>query len=228
MMLELDSRVSGKVHLIQCKGRIVIGEEVKALEAALEQDSRRHLSQVVIELSGATRLDSIGLGLLVRYATLLRKRGGDLRLAAAPGFISQLLEMTRVSDTLRSFRTVEEATASFDDAGGESSAAASAGARVLVIDSSGDFCSFVRTVLTRHGYEVKSSSGLSDAKVMLHIEKPEHIFVGPGNPNPDFAAASLRGLCPRSQVVQLDADFKGKDAHAATEALLRLLGTVPR
>lgn len=226
MLLDLHSRVVGKVHLIQCKGRLIIGEEAKALEATLEQDSRRHLTQVVLEVSGVTRLDSIGLGLIVRYSTQLRKRGGDLRVAAPSALFTQLLEMTHVAHVIRTFSTEDEAIASFGAERRGPASGATAGAPILVVDSSGDFCAFVRAVLSQHGYQVKSSGGLSDARVLLRVEKPAHILVGPGNAKPDATAASLRTLCPDSQVLQLDAEFKTRDAHEASDILLRLLGTV--
>ena len=40
MLLSLNSRFVGNVYIIQCTGRVILGEEVKALEAALEQGCR--------------------------------------------------------------------------------------------------------------------------------------------------------------------------------------------
>lgn len=37
MLLSLSSRFVGNVYIIQCTGRVVLGEEVKALEAELER-----------------------------------------------------------------------------------------------------------------------------------------------------------------------------------------------
>ena len=100
MPLELESRVCGRVHVIECKGRIVGGEEAKALEAAILHDTRRDLSQLVIHLGEVTFLDSIGLGLLVRYATIFGKRNGGVRLVAPPPFVAKLLHMTRLTTVL--------------------------------------------------------------------------------------------------------------------------------
>ena len=75
MLLSLKSRFVGNVYVIECVGRIVLGEEVKALEAALEV-AEREFTQIVLNLSEVSRLDSIAMGLLVRYAERLGKRGG--------------------------------------------------------------------------------------------------------------------------------------------------------
>src|SRR5271156_7216927 len=112
MLLTLMSRHVGNVYVIRCKGRIVLGEEVKALEVALEGGAWE-FSQLVVELSGISRLDSIGLGLLVRYSERMRRRGGDLRLAAPPQFLVDLFRMTNVGVSLKSYATEEEAIRSY-------------------------------------------------------------------------------------------------------------------
>ncbi len=57
MLLSLKSRFVGNVYVIECVGRIVLGEEVKALEAALEL-AEREFTQIVLNLSEVNRLDS--------------------------------------------------------------------------------------------------------------------------------------------------------------------------
>src|SRR5260370_9093192 len=108
MLLTLKSRFVGNVYVIECVGRIVLGEEVKALEAAMEF-AEREFTQIVLNLSEVNRLDSIAMGLLVRYAERLGKRGGGLRLAAAPAFVTNLLTMTKLSGMLPNYPTEEEA-----------------------------------------------------------------------------------------------------------------------
>ena len=112
MPLQLTTRFCQNVSIIQCSGRIVLGEEVTSLEAALGQ-TVRECGQVVLNLGEATRLDSIGLGLVVRYVTNLRKRGGDLRLAAPPAFVVRLLELTMLSEVIQTYATEQDAISSF-------------------------------------------------------------------------------------------------------------------
>ena len=114
MPLQLTTRFRENVYLIHCAGRIVLGEEVNTLEAALAQ-SVRECSRVVLGLSEVDRLDSIGLGLVVRFVTNLRKRGGDLRLAAPPVFVVRLLGMTMLAEVLQTYDTEEDAISSFSE-----------------------------------------------------------------------------------------------------------------
>ena len=112
MLLSLNSRFVGNVYIIQCKGRVVLGDEVKGLEAALEA-GEREFPRIVVDLKEVSRLDSIAIGLLVRYAERLSKAGGGLRLASAPPFVVNLLNMTKLSGLLQSFPTDEDAIVSF-------------------------------------------------------------------------------------------------------------------
>jgi hypothetical protein len=186
----------------------------------------REFTRQVLDLSEVERLDSIGLGLLVRYAERLDKRGGGLRLATAPTFVVSLLNMTKLSTLLRCFPTEEEAILSFlkQDTGQE--AQERRGPRVLVVDESADLCVFVRTVLLQHGYDVRSTCSFRDAKILLQVDTVDYILVGPGTlllPS-ETILNSLKALAPKATALKLDADFRGRDANEASEALLQMFG----
>ncbi len=114
-------------------------------------------------------MDSIGLGLLVRYMTKLRKRGGDLRLAAPPPFAVSLLDMTMLSSVIQTHPTEQDAILSFLNKPPEQKAQEKRGPRVLVVDSSADLCAFVRSVLLQHGFDVQSTGLVRDAKILLQM-----------------------------------------------------------
>jgi len=223
MLLTLISRHVGNVYLIQCKGRIVLGEEVKALEAALDMGARE-FPQLVVELSEVSRLDSIGLGLLVRYSERMRRRGGDLRLAAPPQFLVVLLKMTNVGVSLKSYATEEEAIRSYVMERSIGEPQKRHGPRVLVVDESADLCVFVRTVLTQHGYDVRSTCSFRDAKTLLQVDGVEYILVGPSTPelSAETVLRTLTALAPRAKALQLDPEFKIRDVQEASDALLQL------
>ena len=221
MPLVLSSRHLGKVYIIQCKGRIA-DDESKALEAEL-RFCTREFSRVVLNVAETERLDSIGIGLLVRVATNLQRCGGGLRLAAPPAFLTTLLKLANLHNMLRVFPTEEEAILSFL----ERQPAAKIerhGTRVLFFDQSADLCAFVRAVLTQNGFDVRWTSNYGDAKIMLRVEDVNYILVGPGTPQLSSEAAlrGLRGITPHAIGRHLPAEFKTQDAHHATEALLGL------
>ena len=226
MLLSLSSRFVGNIYIIRCVGRVILGEEVKALEAALET-ATREFTRVVLDLSEVNRLDSIAIGLLVRYAERLGKAGGGLRLASGPPFVVNLLNMTKLSGLLQSFPTEDDAIVSFlrqQPAEGEQK---SRGPRVLVVDDSADLCTFVRTVLMQHGYDVKSTCSFRDARILLGVDEVEYIVVGPGNPqlSSETVINTLSTLAPKAKALRLAADFKIRDAREATDALLQMFAT---
>lgn len=225
MMLELQSRLCGEVHVVECKGRIVAGPEIESLERALAQDTRRDISRVVLHVGEVSRMDSSGLGLLVRWAINLRRRGGDLRLAAPPPFLTSLLHLTRVANIMESFATEDEAILSFLQQQSEPEPKKSPGGRVLVIDPSGDFCAFVRAVLGQHGFDVNSASLVRDARILLQVGQVAHVLIGPNTPQitAGSVAATLRAMAPRSRILELAPEFKTCEAHACAESLLQML-----
>ena len=225
MLLSLKSRFVGSVYIVECKGRVVLGDEVKALEAAF-QVGEREFTRFVVDLSEVSRLDSIAMGLLVRYAERMGKQGGGVRLAAAPAFVVNLLNMTKLSGLLPNYATEEEAIVSFLKQRSEEGAQERRGPRVLVVDDSADLCVFVRTVLARHGFDVKSTCSFRDAKILLGVDEVEYILVGPGTPQlpAETVMNTLTALAPKATMMRLDVDFKIRDAQEATDALLQMFG----
>jgi anti-anti-sigma factor len=225
MLLTLNSRFVGNVYIIRCTGRIILGEEAKALEAALEA-GEREFTRFVVDLSEVSRLDSIATGLLVRYAERMSKRGGGVRLATPPPFVEKLLNMTKLSGILPSYPTEEEAILSFLKQRPAQEAEEKSGPRVLVLDESADLCVFVRTVLSRHGFDVRSTCSFRDAKILLNGDGVEYILVGQGTPQlpSETVLRALTALAPGATALRLDADFKIRDVEEATNALLQMFG----
>ena len=197
MPLQSEERFCGNVFILQCTGRIVLGEELVALATAFDKVIRE-FHRIVLNLATVTRLDSSGMGLIVRYTANLRKRNGDIRLAAPPHFITELLEITLLSTIVNSYPTEQEAVVSFLREPSPPSVHDQPGHRVLVVDRSPDLGAFVRVVLSQHGYDVHSASLVSDAKILLQVHPIDYILVGPGTPQMPSAAilAALKNLAP--------------------------------
>ncbi|MGA7885334.1 MAG: STAS domain-containing protein, partial [Acidobacteriaceae bacterium] len=213
MPLRLNSRFCGNVYIIGCSGRIVAGEELRCMESELDL-AVRDFSRVVLQIAEVDRLDSTGMGLLVRYAATTRKRGGDVRLASSPPFIEHLLNMTRLSSILQVYPTEEDAVLSFLKEHPPQTTRPQHGLRVLMVDESANVCAFVRTVLVEHGYDVRSTSSFRDARTLLQAEEVDYILVGPGNPqlSPETIMGSLKKLAPKAAAFHLGADYRSRNA----------------
>jgi anti-anti-sigma factor len=226
MPLHLERRFRANVCILRCQGQIVLGDGVKSLESQLET-AVRESCRMVLTVEEVTRLDSIGLGLLVRCMGNLRKRGGDLRFAAPPRFLMDLLHMTRLSTLIKTYASEDEAVQSFQGQTTGETAKPSHRRRVLVIDQSADLGAFVRVVLTQHGFEVNTVSLIRDAKTLLQFQAVDFILLGPDAPDsaPATALASLRDMAPQAAALELCPDFRSFDAHRAAEVLLAMFQT---
>jgi anti-sigma B factor antagonist len=225
MPLELTTHICETVLIVECSGRIVAGTEDQSLLAVLRKDSFRNLKQVVLHMGCVNRLDSTGLGLIVRYASSLRQRGGDLRLTDVTPPILEVFRMTRIDSVLKIFSSEQEAVLSFLEKHTEAACAPCAAGCVLLVDQSPDFCAFASALLTQHSYEVKVASLVRDAKILLMIEKPNFILAGPST-RPDAldqTLATFRTLAPGAKVLAVDPTLKTQDPHHAGEVLLQML-----
>ncbi len=228
MPLSTRSRLCENIFVIHCQGRIVAGDEVAILEKALDE-ANRESPRIVLQVSEVERLDSLGLGLLVRYAARLRKRGGDLRLASAPHFILDLLKLTMLSSVLQVCATEEDALASFRKHPSAQAALGKSARKVLILDQSADLCAFVKTILTQHGFDVRSAALARDAKILLQVDRVDFILTSADSPQfcSEPVIGPLKTLAPKAAALQLPAGFKHRDALDATANLLQLFGVEP-
>ena len=222
MYLALESRHCGSVYVIRCAGRIVSGEASTVLDDALQR-GLREFNRIVLNLAEVNRIDSAGMGLLVRFLWHLRNRRGDLRLAEPAPFVTELLAMTKLNTVFHTYSSEEAAIVSFLKEGVHApSESDNTGPRVLFLDPSPDTCAFVRALLARHGYRVLSTGLMGDAKILLNASSVDVIVLGPDS-GPMSTAATLevfRKLAPAAKTVVLEREFKSRSADEAGMALL--------
>ena len=225
MPLHLSTKFTDNIYLVRCDGAITLGPEATALEAQLDRCAHA-TAKIILNLSDVHRLDSMGLGLIVRHMAALRKRSGDLRLSAPSPFVASLLEHTMLSAVLKSFPTDADALSSFDRSTSTQKTEPSHGHRILLIDSSPDLCAFVRSILSQHGFDVHSISTLRDAKTLLHSQSVDFLLIGPSNPHitSDILHQTLGPAAPKTTPRRLSPDFKTTNAHEASATLLNLFG----
>jgi anti-sigma B factor antagonist len=93
----------------------VTGEVDVATAPQLRQEAVRLAgsggSRLVIDLSGVDFLDSTGLGVIVGVLKRVRTHGGELAIAGAENHVRKVFDITRISDVLAMYDTVDEACA---------------------------------------------------------------------------------------------------------------------
>jgi anti-sigma B factor antagonist len=82
-------------------------------------------SDVIIDLSGVTFMDSSGFGTLLGATRRLRPGGGGLHLAGANSTIQRMLRLTRLDTIMQVYETREDAVRAISNSGtkGEKQAA---------------------------------------------------------------------------------------------------------
>jgi anti-sigma B factor antagonist len=212
--LSLQTRGVGRVTVVRCGGRIVAGAESVALRehvAELLLDRR----SIVLHMGDVTFIDSSGLGALVRVHSITRQAHGELKLCSVPEHVRRILEMTHMTKVFEMHETEELAVGAFYRPGVAGAAVASSGKSVLCVDHDADVLASLREVLRRAGYEVQTSTSLSDALMLARVGHPHLILVGPERAS-GVAALGAAGV----PVLELGKEFSTAHAGEAVEALL--------
>jgi anti-anti-sigma factor len=227
--LTLRTHYLGDVFVVQCNGRIVAGDELRSLDAALDL-AAREFRHIVLSAEKVDRLDSSGFGLLARYLVRIRKRGGDLRFATLPQSLRELFKLTTLNRITEAYETEKDAVMSFALRPAGSVAANSNGAHVLVLDEEGDVCVFLTTLLQLQGFRATSVACLPDARILLEAEPVAYIVIGPNGPKlpPEQLLQSLRAWAPQAIALQLGADFSSLTAMEAAEWFLQLIPSMKK
>ena len=226
MSLSVDSRSCGKVYVLRCIGRIVNGEESRSLEASLTR-ALQDANRLVLNVADVSRIDSSGMGLLVRFLCRVKGNGGDLRLAAPQPFFRSLMDMTKLSTIFRIYENEEDAIVSFlKEPAIPTKDTAPAGPLVLFLDQSADLCAFVRKLLNNNGYEVVTTCRLHDAKLLLSAADVAWLVLGPDcSQLPcDRVVAELKPLAKDAKLLQLEPGFQMDDVQNAASVLLQKMG----
>ena len=117
MTLHATARKHGDVTIVECSGRLVLGEESAQLREMVKGLLATSKS-VVLDLGGVTYIDSTGLGTLVGLYSTARNAGGGIKLAHLSTRTRDMLQMTRLLTVFDVYERAEDAAASFKSATG--------------------------------------------------------------------------------------------------------------
>ena len=112
MALSMETRVSGKVVILFCSGRIVFGDETAAFRDRIKS-ILLGTHQIVLNLDGIESVDSGGLGTLVGLLASTRSRNGDIKLVRPNKRVNDLLKRTRLNTVFQSYESDDEAVSAF-------------------------------------------------------------------------------------------------------------------
>ncbi|HUO35675.1 MAG TPA: STAS domain-containing protein [Candidatus Acidoferrum sp.] len=113
MGLQISTRKSGNVTIVDLQGRITIGSSNDELGAALRKLAESAPCDVVVNLAGVAQVDSSGISTLVRSYVTLERLGGGLRLLNPNGHVRDVLELTRLINSIPTYTDEKKAVDSF-------------------------------------------------------------------------------------------------------------------
>lgn len=102
---EIVSRRHGPTEVIQLRGPLVLGSPVTRLDQTIDNLVAHGVVQFILTLTEVRRLDSSGIGLLVRVLQLAKQHGGTVKLVKPSKPVTQALNMCQL---LALFRVYEE------------------------------------------------------------------------------------------------------------------------
>ena len=96
MSMKIKTRQVDGVTIMDCSGRITLGEGSVQLRDAVRDLLTKGSKQILLNLGDVTYIDSSGIGELVSAFTTVRNQGGDLKLLNLTKKVHDLLQITKL------------------------------------------------------------------------------------------------------------------------------------
>ena len=111
--MKATSRTYGNVEIISLQGKITIGSGDTQLREVIANAVNAGKTNILLDLSGVTTIDSSGIGELVGSYTTVTNRGGKLKLLHLPAKLNELLHVTQLITVFEVYEDENEAVKSF-------------------------------------------------------------------------------------------------------------------
>ena len=111
--MNVKTRTVGDVHILDCSGKITLGEGTMAIRNNVREALKTGNKNVVLNLADVNYVDSSGIGELVRSFTTVTNQGGNLKLLNLTKKIQELLAITKLLTVFQVYEDEQEAISSF-------------------------------------------------------------------------------------------------------------------
>ena len=96
MNLKLTNRVVDGITIVDCSGRITLGEGSVVLRDAVKDLLGKGQKKILLNLGDVNYIDSSGIGELVSAYTTVKNQGGELKLLNLTKKVHDLLQITKL------------------------------------------------------------------------------------------------------------------------------------
>ncbi|HYH06069.1 MAG TPA: STAS domain-containing protein [Thermoanaerobaculia bacterium] len=111
--MKATTRTVENVEIISLQGKITIGAGDTQLREVISNSVNAGKTNILLDLSGVTTIDSSGIGELVGSYTTVTNRGGKLKLLHLPAKLNELLHVTQLITVFEVYENEREAVSSF-------------------------------------------------------------------------------------------------------------------
>ncbi len=111
--MKIDTRTVGNVHILDCSGKITLGEGTMAVRNTVREILKNGGKNIILNLHDVNYIDSSGIGELVSSYTTVTNQGGHLKLLNLTSKIQELLQITKLLTVFQVYSDEKAAIASF-------------------------------------------------------------------------------------------------------------------
>jgi anti-sigma B factor antagonist len=112
--LKVSTRQVDGVSIVDCSGRITLGEGSIVLRDTVKDLLGKGQKKILLNLGDVNYIDSSGIGELVSGFTAVRNRGGELKLLNLTKKVNDLLQITKLFTVFDVFNDESTAMRSFE------------------------------------------------------------------------------------------------------------------
>lgn len=112
-MMNIISRMVGGVVILDCSGRITLGEGTQAIRNTVREQLKQGNKRIILNLAEVNYVDSSGIGELFSSNTTVRNQGGKLKMSNLTKKIEDNLHVAKLDTEFQIYEHWEAALASF-------------------------------------------------------------------------------------------------------------------
>jgi anti-sigma B factor antagonist len=116
MPLEISTRESEGVTIVDLNGRASIGPNTDRLDHDLRKLAAEGVRKILVNLAGLTMIDSSGIATIAGTYVSLAREGGSLKLMRPSDRVREVLTVMRILNSIPTFEDEAAALASFHPA----------------------------------------------------------------------------------------------------------------
>jgi anti-sigma B factor antagonist len=112
--LDIEVRTQANVKIIKLRGKLVLGQPADKLTATFTDLIAAGDSRFILDLEEVPMVDSSGIGLLVRFLTAAKQKGGSVKLLNPPKMVIQTFKLVRILNIFEVYDDAAAAITSYD------------------------------------------------------------------------------------------------------------------